>query len=703
MIETLTAYRNVEVENLDHNLTGNSRIVHKVSKHVRVLLLVALFGLLTACLPQWGDTTAATPTGAASQEISGTQSEENTPTLGESITQTASPQPPTATRTHAPDVDWREVPIMPEIGQHVLQIYAEGQRQGRSPNSFSVIGDCQSIPYVFMGPYGRGILEPDPAESYLWDAIAFFNPSFSRWSVTSRGGFTAASLLTSIQADPHYCKPGETPLTCEFRLQNPAYVFITLETWLDPATIDRYEFYLRAIVEDVINQGAIPILITKADAAEVNEGTHVINPAIVRVARDYDVPVVNFWRAAQYIDNAGIDPARDGFHLSPDGYDLKNTLALRALYSVWQTVSNSTVSQGSSTPTPTPDNSPANPADLGFVDPDCQGSCIFFGTAASRDGDVTSDGVYAYDYDSRHLTQILGAGFDLQDVSEDGHRLLVNRQQYLYVINLPYGSVDLVSDTFFWQGKQGAYWDSTDSQVIRIDQDQSFQTEAGGAINLFPSSRDGQIYFEAGTCSSKDYCQPAAVYRFDSDQTATPLALYDRPVFSPAGDLMAFLNPTAATRDNYYHIGYLLLEDPDESATSRRIVYFPEEGGFMIYPDVRTYAFSPEGDQLFIIYDIYSAYFERSTRLQTYLFDIASGVLYDFGRMDGLSGSLNPHLVWSPDGSIVLFFLGNQSEDDQFSIDIYQTDLESGEKLVPYDLGILTSADYLYITNLFWR
>ncbi|MEW6094446.1 MAG: hypothetical protein AB1531_10840 [Chloroflexota bacterium] len=558
-----------------------------------------------------------------------------------------------------------------------------------------------------MGPFAIGELAPDSAESYLWDAINWFEASFDHWGVTSRGGFTAASLLTPIQADPHYCKPGETPLTCEYRLNNPAYVFITLETWLDQKTIDRYEAYLREILDYVIERGSVPILLTKADAAEVDSGAHVINPAIVRVARDYDVPVVNFWRAAQYIENAGIDPDRDGFHLSQEGYDLKNILALRALYTIWQAVemgnTAASTNPSSTVITSTPAPGPVSQTGPQVSTPDCDGGCVFFAAASSHDGAVASQGVYAYNYASQILTLLLGEGFDLQDVSEDGQRLLVNQANYLYEVNLADGSANLVSNTFFWMGKQGAYWNGNESEIIRIDQDNPLQTEAGGAFDLFPSVRDGEIYFNSGNCASKDFCQSDGIYRLDLDQTSTSLDSYARPVFSPDGERMAFLNPAAATQDNYFHIGYLLLEEPDRGLASRRIIYFPEEGGFMVYPDVRDYAFSPDSNELFIIYDVYSAYFERSLRIQTYMLNLTNGILYDFGKMDGISGSLNPRVVWSPEGNKVLFFLTSVTPDNQFSISIFQTNLDTGERLTLYDENIMTNSDYFYITNLYWR
>jgi hypothetical protein len=620
--------------------------------------------------------------------------------------QTAHPTSAVGTQ-ESPEIDWRDVPIMPEASQHILQIYQEGQAQGRNPHNFSVIGDCQSIPFVFLGPYGRGDLAPSSTENYLWDAIDQFKGSFSRWSVTSRGGFTAASILNPLQADPHYCNPGETPLTCEYRLNNPAFAFITLETWLDLNTVDRYEAYLRQILDYVIGHGTIPILITKADTAEVLNGKYVINPAIVRVARDYDIPVVNFWRSAQYLPNGGIDPAREGFHLSQAGYDLKNTLALRGLYIIWQAVNLWTTngSNGLVNPTTTltqQATSNSEPAPQITV-PDCEGGCIFYGTASSLDGVVTTQGVYAYAYGGQKLTLVLGNGFDLQDVSKDGQRLLVNKTNRLYEIDLVSGLATLISESFFSNGKQDAYWNSNESAVILIDQNHSFQTETGGAFNLFPSTRDEERYFETGSCTSKDVCQASGIYRLNPDQSSTYLDSFSHPIFSPDGKLVAYLNPAAATKDNYYHIGYLLLEDPVRGISSRDVIYFPKEGGFMIYPEVRGYDFSPENNNLFIIYDVYSAYFEKSLRLQTYVLDLKNNILIDYGSLSSANGSLKPRLVWAPEGNKVLLFLTDLTPDNQYSLSIYQTKLNTDERLVPYDQEIMTSNDYFYITNLYWR
>jgi hypothetical protein len=688
------------------------------------LVLAALFliFLISACAPLLTDpqgvlpdTSETIPTMMPSLQ-SGSSSETQPASVTDpSLTpnEVASTQTTTVNETQLPQVaDWRKVPIMPEVSQRVLEIYQDGQAQGRNPHNFSVIGDCQAIPFVFMGPYERGELKPDSAENYLWSAIDQFKGSFVREGMAVRGGFTAASILSPIQADAHYCISGETPLTCEYRLHNPAFVFITLETWRDPNTVERYETYLRKILDYVIERGTVPILLTKADSSELKNGTHVINPIIVQVASDYDVPVINFWWSAQYFDNYGIDPARDGFHLSNEGYKLKNVLALRTLYKVWNAVEKSgvtgnsnegNVNAGDLASVPTAQGTPTSRTSPRVTVPECDGGCVFFATAASQDGVIILQGIYAYAFRSQKMNLVLGEGFDLQDVSEDGQRLLVNQGSLLYEINLADASANLISETMFALGKQSAYWNKDDSNVIFIDQNKPFQAETGAAFNLIPSANDEEIYFDTGSCTYKDYCKSNGIFRLNLDRSATALE-YFHPVFSPDGSLMAFLNPADARKVNYYHIGEdILLEETEQGIRSRRLFYFPKESGFMVHPDVRDYSFSPENNKLFILYDVYSAYFEKSLSLQNYMLDVKTGKLYDYGKLNGISGSLNPRLTWSPQSNMVLLFLTDTTPDNQYSLNIFQAGMGAGETITPYDQGILLNKDYFYITNLYWR
>jgi hypothetical protein len=618
------------------------------------------------------------------------------------------------TRQVPDDFDWQALPVMPELSENVLAIYQHGIALGREPTNFSVIGDCQAIPFVFMGPIGRNEVLPPSHEQTLWETISQFEDSFLHESTSVRGGFTAASILNPMQADPQLCKPGETPLACEFRLHDPAFIFITLETWADPETIERYETYLRGILEYVIQQGTVPILITKADVAEVRESIHIINPAIAKIAYEYDVPLVNFWRAAQSLPNRGIDPEREGFHLSEEGFDLKNLLALQALALVTQKIetdlgieqeTNAATGVGAQ-PAVTPESDLQVPEVTILANPECAGGCIFFGLAESTDGDVELQGVFAYDHAQQALVQILPAGFDLQDIHPDGNRLLVNHNKFLFALDLEVSSSELISDNLYWLGEQSAYWagSGSESTVIQIDVDTPYQGDTGRAIGLFPASRGQTVYFESGSCDSKNFCTIEGVYQQLPDQAPALLDNPLRTVFSPDGNWYASLDPDAATVENGGNLRYFLLQDPNTGSSSRRIVYLPTGSGFRVFPGVRAYAFSPNSDQLFIFYDYYSSYFEKSIRFETYLLELGSAMtLHEYGDMIGNYGTFKPKLVWSPDGQKVLFFLTDNPSGEEYSLSVYKTIIGTEDRLIPYSLNIYSSQNYFYITNIGWQ
>lgn len=614
------------------------------------------------------------------------------------------------------DFDWKSLPVTPEISDNVVAIYQNGILQGRDPANFSVIGDCQAIPFVFMGPIGRKEVLPPNHEQYLWDTIELFDDSFLHESTSVRGGFTAASILNPMQADPQLCKPGETPLTCEYRLNNPSIMFITLETWGDPDSIDRYEAYLREIVETVIEHGTVPILITKADVAEVKESIHIINPAIAKIAYEYDIPLVNFWRAAQSLPNRGIDPDREGFHLSQDGFDLKNLVALQALGMVAQKIETELgmgqaadePAETAAEPTATADPGSQIPDVNILANPECTGGCIFFGVAQSFDGEVELQGVFAYDYENGNLVQILPAGFDLQDIHPDGNFLLVNQENFLYIVDMEDASSELVSDNLYWLGERGAYWawNESEAEVIQIDAEPAYMGDTGRAVSLFPAARGETVYFESGVCESKNYCSIEGVYQQLPGQAATMVDNPMRTVFSPDGNWYASLDPEAVTEENGGNIRYFHLQNPNGDSTSRRVVFLPVGSGFRVFPDVRVYAFSPGSDKLFIFYDYYSLYFEKSIRFETYLLQIEPDsrlTLYEYGEMIGNYGSFRPKIVWSPDSDRVALFLTNNESGEEYVLSVYETVIGFEDQLTPKSENIFASENYFYITNIGWQ
>jgi len=231
--------------------------------------------------------------------------------LPEAVSTGPTPYPKGTGETLPPD-RWKDWPVIPVVSQRARQIYQQGIEMGNIPTHFSKIGDCQNIRQYFLGmfddptTYGLG-----RDNEYLIPTINYFAQSWVRTSEAVRSGFNVASVLTPINANPKDCLPGETPLDCEFRAWKPSIVIISMETWTKDRPTSAYVGYLRQIIDYAIAKGAVPILATKADNLE---GDNSINQAVVNLAAEYDIPLWNFWRAADPLPYHGL--TGDNFHLT---------------------------------------------------------------------------------------------------------------------------------------------------------------------------------------------------------------------------------------------------------------------------------------------------------------------------------------------------------------------------------------------------
>ncbi len=248
--------------------------------------------------------------------------------------QTRTPMPGLPTPDNRPAaVYWRQWPIVPEVSDTAADIYWYGVKElGTNPHYLSRIGDCHSEPGVFMGIYDTDFYSLSDENLILKDAIDFFKGSFDRTSYSVHAGMSAASVMTDIWADHTACLSGENALECEIRINNPSIMFVNLgSNWVPGAGTDIYYDYLSDIVRTLLDHGILPILSSKADNVE---GDNSINEITAQVARDFDIPFFNFWQAAQYIPNNGLDPEKDGIHLSVEAWNWRNFYALQTLYNV---------------------------------------------------------------------------------------------------------------------------------------------------------------------------------------------------------------------------------------------------------------------------------------------------------------------------------------------------------------------------------
>ena len=266
----------------------------------------------------------------------------NTPTLlSGKVNQTFTPQATVDNSTPTPDLripaeEWQDWPIIPEVTNNSIAIYASGIQKKVDSISFSKIGDCQNIKEAFLGIYdleGRYFLRDTERE---WqETIDNFKGYFDKDGMAIEQGLNVAAALSPLQADPDICKPSESPLNCELRETNPSFAFISFERWW-PNEIppEVYEKYLRIVIQTTIDHGTVPILITKADNVE---GDHQINQIIAKLAFEFDIPLYNWWKAAQLLPYRGMDNERnDGFHISIRAWDKRSYYALETLDKLWK-------------------------------------------------------------------------------------------------------------------------------------------------------------------------------------------------------------------------------------------------------------------------------------------------------------------------------------------------------------------------------
>ncbi len=243
--------------------------------------------------------------------------------------------------------DWMSLPVIPVISENARDIYVRGLAMGNDPTHFSKIGDCQNVSSYFLSTFDNpGDFSLGEQYAYLLPSIDQFSGSWSRDSLAVKGGFNVAAVNSPLRSDPKKCNKGESPLECELRVWRPSIVLVSMETWWGKKPAEDYDKYMRQVVENIISEGAVPILATKADNLE---GNYAINAVIAQIAYDYDIPLWNYWAAVQPLPNHGL--SEDNFHLTfarnffddpgrmQNAWPWRNLTALQAIDAVYRGVS----------------------------------------------------------------------------------------------------------------------------------------------------------------------------------------------------------------------------------------------------------------------------------------------------------------------------------------------------------------------------
>lgn len=244
---------------------------------------------------------------------------------------------PTNTPTLTPTPDaaaWKEWPVIPAIPADMKAIYERGLAQGTiDPQAFSVLGDCQSESGDFLGVFENNPELVGTLPEGLQETVANFAGSFSRYNPAAKSGSSAGSLLYAAWNDNKEgtCLYGETPVDCELRVHRPSIVFIHTGTHYE--TQERNWYYLTIIIDKILERGAVPVLVTKADNLELDEH---INQNMAKLAVKYGLPLWNFWSSVQDLPEHGLMP--NGMHLTTAAHEVHRMGALEMLDTVWLAV-----------------------------------------------------------------------------------------------------------------------------------------------------------------------------------------------------------------------------------------------------------------------------------------------------------------------------------------------------------------------------
>ncbi len=276
-------------------------------------------------LPSSTLTSTVTPLPTATVTRTPRPTQTNTPTATATPTLTSTPTP-----LPLDAAQWKEWPVLPVVSDELREVYQRGLAQGNNPRAFSILGDCQSQPAVFLGVYDEN---PDVVAQLppnLRETVAQFAGSFLRYSPAVKDGTTEGALLWWMWNDNYagQCVAGESPLECELRVHKPSIVFIHVGTHFG----ERNRIYLNKIIDRVLEHGAVPVLVTKADNLEQDE---YINRSYAEVAQERGLPLWNFFASVQHLPNAGM---RDPMYLSDEALIIHREGALQALDAVWRQV-----------------------------------------------------------------------------------------------------------------------------------------------------------------------------------------------------------------------------------------------------------------------------------------------------------------------------------------------------------------------------
>ncbi len=220
------------------------------------------------------------------------------------------------------------VPLTDVVSAHVAALFRAGQGRGLRADRFAKVGDSISVSDHWLVPISAGFVNTADYRS-LEPVIAHFGGGssaaldpFGRVSLATGIGWNTGTLLDPAMADSAQCAPTESPITCEYRVMQPALALIMIGTndvgFMEVAL---YRAHLVRILEVTLAQSIIPILTTIPPRNGFDARVTAFNAIITDLGRAYELPVIDYYGAMAGLPLRGLD--LDGVHpnIPPKGFE----------------------------------------------------------------------------------------------------------------------------------------------------------------------------------------------------------------------------------------------------------------------------------------------------------------------------------------------------------------------------------------------
>ncbi len=336
----------------------------------------------------------------------------------------------------------------------------------------------------------------------------------------------------------------------------------------------------------------------------------------------------------------------------------------------------------------------------GTPSPVTGGEFIYYGLR-ERLGEGYADlGVFRFNPKTSEFENIAPEGWNLQDASPDGNRLLINQGSLLYSAYPDGSGTSIISEQFYDYGTRGAVWNSDGSRIIfvlsgdsgpvlvRSNPDGSGLEELGSPgdspIEIEDIATGGDLFWQKGICSGQGVCTREGSYRTapaeaDSSQ---PLEGTDRLKLSPDGSRIAYLYENDQGKSS--------LGTAASDLSSKNRIALPGDllGDF---------SWSPDGTLMAVVRLDRSDYSGKVSGTRNFVVDTTNGAVKEYGESEGILG----RVLFSPDGSKLLLW-STTPEGVGFTVKFNLLDTVSGV-LVPFqEASPETNENFLLVTNLIW-